>query len=125
MPFFMFNPANLLGREIGIAKTFAGRRYRWDGKRWKKPTLAEEINEIDDENLDSAKEWVEFMKANRADLEAIKSNFDVEFNADNTQMRIKKLDGSYTEWVQIKGDKGDVGATFELSADGKTLTIRT
>ena len=89
MGFWQFNPADISNRVINEIKTFGGKRFSWDGKRWKKPTLAEELQKIDDENLDSLVEMVEFIKQNKLDLEAIKNSMGVEFNDDRTQMRFK------------------------------------
>ena len=47
------------------------------------------MSKIDDENLDSLVEMVEFIKQNKLDLEAIKNSMGVEFNDDRTQMRFK------------------------------------
>ena len=123
-----FNPVNLdelVNRNIGIRKTIGNISFKWDGKRWKKPTATDLFEDVTDEDLNSVLELVEAIKKNKSDLEAIKNNLKVEFNNDKTQVRFKNGDGTYTDWAQLKGDKGDVGASFTLSSDEKTLTINT
>ena len=123
-----FNPVNLdelANRNIGVRKNIGNISFKWDGKRWKKPTATDLFEDVTDEDLNSVLELVEAIKKNKSDLETIKNNLKAEFNNDKTQVRFKNGDGTYTDWTQIKGEKGDVGATFTLSSDEKTLTINT